>query len=198
MTPGEIRGFNRVMTTHVIEIAQRAAADAQVAADELLALRRQGWGDGIITRGEAEAIFAVNNSLKQRSNEWCDFFVEAISEFVLNAAPPRLQCNDEEAQWLIDQIDHDGVTESVVELETMVCIIERAENTPARLEDYVLGQVVREVLTGIGPTRCGGELGRIGHRLRERLARRHDRRRWQGGSSGKPADRSARIGNVRA
>jgi hypothetical protein len=158
MSSGETRGFDRVMTTHFIEIAQRAAADGQVTADELLALRRQGWGDGIITRGEAEAIFAVNNSLKERSNEWCDFFVEAIGEFVLNAAPPRLQCNDEEAQWLIDQIDHDGVTESVVELETMVCIIERAENTPDRLKNYVLAQVEREVLTGTGPTRCGGEL----------------------------------------
>jgi hypothetical protein len=147
MSSGETRGFDRAMTTHFIEIAQRAAADGKVAADELLALRRQGWGDGIITRGEAEAIFAVNNSLKERSNEWCDFFVEAIGEFVLNGTPPRLQCNDEEAQWLIDQIDHDGVTESMVELETMVRIIERAENTPDRLKNYVLAQVEREVLT---------------------------------------------------
>jgi hypothetical protein len=146
------------MTTHFIEIAQRAAADGQVAADELLALRRQGWGDGIITRGEAEALFALNNALDQRSPEWCDFFVEAIGEFVLNGTPPRLQCNDEEAQWLIDQIDHDGRVESMVELETMVRIIERAENTPDRLKNYVLAEVEREVLTGTGPTRCGGAL----------------------------------------
>jgi hypothetical protein len=146
------------MTTHFIELAKAAAADGQVNPEELLALRRQGWGDGIITRGEAEALFAVNNTLAQRSPEWCDFFVEAIGEFVLNGTPPRLQCNDEEAQWLIDQIDHDGVTESMVELETMVRIIERAENTPDRLKNYVLAQVEREVLSGTGPTRCGGEL----------------------------------------
>jgi hypothetical protein len=146
------------MTTHFIELARAAAADGKVAAEELLALRRQGWGDGIITRGEAEALFALNTSLKQRSPEWCDFFVEAIGEFVLNGSPPRLQCNDEEAQWLIDQIDHDGRVESVVELETLVRIIERAENTPDRLKNYVLAQVEREVLSGTGPTRCGGEL----------------------------------------
>jgi hypothetical protein len=146
------------MTTHFIAIAQRAAADGQIAADELLALRRQGWGDGIIHRGEAETLFALNNSLTHRSPEWCDFFVEAIGEFVLNGTPPRLQCSDEEAQWLIDQIDHDGVLESMVELETIVRIIERAENTPDRLKNYVLAQVEREVLTGTGPTRCGGEL----------------------------------------
>jgi hypothetical protein len=146
------------MTTHFIEIARRAAADGQIAADELLALRREGWGDGIITRAEAEALFTLNTSLTDRSPEWCDFFVEAIGEFVLNGTEPRLQCNDEEAQWLIGQIDHDGGLESMVELETLVRIIERAENTPDRLKDYVLAQVEREVLTGTGPTRCGGEL----------------------------------------
>lgn len=146
------------MTTHFIAIAQRAAADGQIAADELLALRRQGWGDGIITRGEAEALFALNASLKERSPEWCDFFVEAIGEFVLNGTEPRLQCNDEEAEWLIGQIDHDGRLESLVELETLVRIIERAENTPDRLKNYVLAQVERAVLTGTGPTRCGGAL----------------------------------------
>lgn len=146
------------MTTQFIDLAQRVAADGAVTSDELLALRREGWGDGIITRAEAEALFAINTSLKVRSPEWCDFFVEAIGEFVLNGTPPRLQCSEDEAAWLIGQIDHDGVVESLVELETMVRILERAENTPDRLKNYVLDQVEREVLTGTGPTRCGGAL----------------------------------------
>lgn len=146
------------MTTQFIAVATAAAADGRITADELLALRREGWGDGIITRAEAEALFALNNSLAERTPEWCDFFVEAIGEFVLNDTPPRLQCSLDEAEWLIAQIDHDGVVESMVELETMVRIIERAENTPVRLKNYVLEQVEREVLTGTGPTRCGGEL----------------------------------------
>lgn len=146
------------MTTQFIAVARAAAADGRITAEELLALRREGWGDGIITRAEAEALFAVNNALVERTSEWCDFFVEAIGEFVLNGTPPRLQCSTEEAEWLISQIDHDGVVESMVELETMVRILERAENTPDRLKNYVLGVIEREVLTGTGPTRCGGEL----------------------------------------
>lgn len=146
------------MTTQFIAVAQAAAADGRITAEELLALRREGWGDGIITRAEAEALFALNNALQERSTEWCDFFVEAIGEFVLNGTPPRLQCSLEEAEWLIGQIDHDGVVESMVELETMVRILERAENTPDRLKNYVLAVVEREVLTGTGPTRCGGDL----------------------------------------
>jgi len=146
------------MTTQFIAVAQAAVADGRITAEELLSLRREGWGDGIITRAEAEALFAVNNALHERIPEWCDFFVEAIGEFVLNGTPPRLQCSVEEAEWLIGQIDHDGMVESMVELETMVRILERAENTPDLLKNYVLGVVEREVLTGTGPTRCGGQL----------------------------------------
>ncbi|WP_301750846.1 hypothetical protein [uncultured Erythrobacter sp.] len=146
------------MTTQFIAVAQAAVADGRITAEELLSLRREGWGDGVITRAEAEALFAVNNALNERTPEWCDFFVEAIGEFVLNGTLPRLQCSLEEAEWLIGQIDHDGVVESMVELETMVRILERAENTPDRLKTYVLDVVEREVLTGTGPTRCGGAL----------------------------------------
>ena len=146
------------MTTQFTDLAQRVAADGIVTADEVLALRREGWGDGIITREEAEALFAINNALDARDEQWCDFFVEAIGEFVLNATPPRLQCDEKETQWLIAQVDHDGVVESYVELETLVRIIERAENVPAALKDYVIKQVENEVLSGTGPTRDGGEL----------------------------------------
>lgn len=146
------------MTTQFLDLAQRAAADGQITAEGILALRREGWGDGIITRAEAEALFRLNSALAHRSNEWVDFFVEAIGEFVLNGTPPRLQCNDEEAEWLIAQVDADGRVDSMAELEALVRIIERAENVPERLKTYVLEQIERAVLTGTGPTRHGGDL----------------------------------------
>lgn len=46
----------------------------------------------------------------------------------------------------------------MAELEALVRIVERAENVPERLKNYLLEQIEREVLTGVGPTRCGGEL----------------------------------------
>lgn len=146
------------MTTPFIAIARAATAEGRLAADALLALRREGWGDGLITRAEAEALFALNAALHERSAEWCDFFVEAIGEFVLNGSPPRLQCSEDEAAWLISQVDHDGVVETMAELECLVRILERAENTPDRLKHYVFAQVERAVLSGVGPTRCGGDL----------------------------------------
>lgn len=146
------------MTTHFTELAQRAATDGVISPEELLGLRRQGWGDGLMTREEAEAIFAVNNALEKRSEDWCDFMIEAVCEYVLNGTQPRGQCNAEEADWLIKQVDHDGAVESTAELETLVSVVEKAQNVPYKLKDYVLAQIEKEVLTGTGPTRCGGEL----------------------------------------
>jgi len=146
------------MTTHFTDLARRAAADGQVDSHELLDLRREAWGDGIIAQDEAEALFALNDALEERDDEWADFFVEAIGEFVLNTTQPRLQCDDDEARWLIEQVDHDGRVESLVELETIVRIIERAQNVPEILKTYIIQQVESEVMTGIGPTRCGGKL----------------------------------------
>jgi uncharacterized tellurite resistance protein B-like protein len=141
------------MSMQFADLAQRASQDGVIDAEELLSLRQMGWGDGQIHRGEAEAIFAINNALEKRDDAWVDFFVEAISEFVLNGTQPRGMCDEAEARWLIDQIDHDGKLESMAELECLVRIVERAQNVPCSLKHYVLRQIEAAVLTGEGPTR---------------------------------------------
>ena len=146
------------MSIQFADLARRVAEDGQVTAEELFSLRQLGWGDGKIYREEAEAIFQINDTIQDRSNEWVDFFVEAIGEFVLNGTEPRNMCSDDEARWLIGCIDHDGKIESMAELEALVRIIERAQNVPEFLKSYVLRQIEQEVMTGVGPTRCGGEL----------------------------------------
>lgn len=146
------------MSIQFADLASRVAEDGQLTAEELLSLRQLGWGDGKIYREEAEAIFAINRLLKQPSDEWVDFFVEAIGEFVLNGTEPRGMCDDDEARWLIGALDHDGKLDSMAELELLVSVIEKAQNVPEFFKRYVLRQIEQAVMTGNGPTRCGGEL----------------------------------------
>lgn len=146
------------MSIQFADLAKRVAQDGQISAEELFSLRQLGWGDGKIYREEAEAIFEINRAITNASAEWVDFFVEAIGEFVLNGSEPRNMCDDDEARWLIGALDHDGKIESMAELELMVRVIERAQNVPEFFKDYVLRQIEQAVMTGIGPTRCGGEL----------------------------------------
>ncbi|GMN12981.1 hypothetical protein [Altererythrobacter sp. MTPC7] len=146
------------MSMQFADLARAVAADRHVSPEEIQSLRRLGWGDGQITRDEAEAIFAINHQVDNPGREWVDFFVEALTEFVLNGTEPRHMCNEEEADWLIGALDADGHLETFAELELLVRVVERAQNVPEKLKRYTLSQIEDAVLTGTGPTRCGGEL----------------------------------------
>lgn len=151
------------MTISFQDIAAQAARDGIITDAELLDLRRSGWCDGTISDQEAESIFAINHALAQRSAAWTDFFVEALGEYLLNCQQPRGYMAEEQADWLIARVTHDGQIDSMAELELLARMIERAKNVPDRLKSFVLDQIEREVLTGTGPTRGsdlsgGGEL----------------------------------------
>ncbi|OYW47106.1 MAG: hypothetical protein B7Z08_07665 [Sphingomonadales bacterium 32-68-7] len=146
------------MTFQFADFARQAASDRAISADEILALRQAGWNDGKIGADEAEALIAVNAALERRPAEWCDYFVEAICEYVINGAAPRGYVSEDNARWLIGHLDRDGELDSLVELELLVRLLGRAVGTPEVLKTYAIEQIERAVLTGSGPTRDGGEL----------------------------------------
>ncbi len=146
------------MSFHFADIARQAAADGVIAPEEVLALRRAGWADGRMTRVEAEALFKAQDMLNTPGPDWTDFFVEAIRNYVLEGSEPRGYASEEDASWLIAQVSADGRVCSMAELELLVQIAEKAQNVPLALKDFILDVIEQEVLTGKGPTRCGGEL----------------------------------------
>jgi len=146
------------MSMHFRDLASMVAADSAITADEVLSLRREGWGDGKIVPEEAEAVFAVNEALAEPSTEWSDFFVEALGEFIVNGVEPKGYVSDAQGDWLVERIDRDGRVETLTELELLVRLCERALSVPERLRAYALRQIELAVLTGEGPTRKGGAL----------------------------------------
>lgn len=146
------------MSVHFSDLAKRVSANGEVSAEEVLSLRREAWPDGRICQSEAEAIFAINAQLGERGPEWTDFFVEALGEYVVNQRAPRGYVDQENADWLVSQIDADGHLCSMAELELLLRVFERAHNVPVSLKDFAVAKVEHAVLHGTGPTRCGGEL----------------------------------------
>lgn len=146
------------MSAQFGNLAAKASADGVIGAAELAALRKAGWGDGTLSQYEAETLFAVNDALKVHDEKWCDFFAQSISEYVINGTQPTGYVSQEEANWLVLQINRDGSLCSMTELELLVRIYERARNVPDSLKLFVIAQVEQAVLTGSGPTRAGGEL----------------------------------------
>lgn len=148
------------MSMHFSEIAVQALADGAICADDVLALRRAGWANGRIDPDQADVIFAINRKLDHPSDEWAGFFVEAIGEYVVNQLEPRGYITEANADWLIAHIEHDGRLHSLTALELLVRVFEKATQVPEALRAYALVQIEQAVLTGEGPTRCGGELGK--------------------------------------
>ena len=139
-------------------LAEQAEADGAITAEEILSLRQAGWSDGQIDADEADAIFVLNEHLTHETVEWSDFFVEALSEFLVHSVEPKGYVSDSQADWLIERIDHDGRLDSLTELELLARVLEKAINVPDKLKVYALTQIEQAVLTGDGPTRDGGWL----------------------------------------
>ena len=150
-----IAGPCKQMSMQFSDIAAQVATDGRIAAEEILVLRQLGWADGRMNPDEAEALFNTNDALHEPDREWCDFFVEALSHFVVNTVAPQGYVDQEMADELISRIDRDGRVDSFAELELLVRVQEISTSTPASLRSYTLAQIEAAVEHGEGPTRCG-------------------------------------------
>ena len=146
------------MTFSFSNFADALRGGAAISPQDVLAARQWAWSDGGITAAEADVIFELNGLASDASAEWVDFFVEALSEFVVNTQPPRGYIDDANAAWLMTRVDRDGKVETRAELELLVKAMEIALNAPESLKSYALDQIERVVTTGAGPTRRGGTL----------------------------------------
>lgn len=127
-----------------------------LSREDVLAIRRAVWPDGVVARAEAETLFELHRLTASPSLEWSDFFIEAIADTVLNATQPSGYVDEDASAWLIGQLDRDGGPIGPVEMELVVKIVEKALNVPASLKAWALAQIERCVLSGEGPTRRDG------------------------------------------
>ena len=139
-------------------IARGGISDADV-----LALRRAYYNDGAIDFGEADSLFALNDACHIQVPAWADFFVEALTDYVVNRMPPEGYVTAENAGWLMEKISTDGKVQSATELELLVNVLDKARWSPTSLVSFALDQVKHAVIDGEGPLRAGMTLeqGRI-------------------------------------
>jgi len=146
------------MTMPVFDLAAALEAKQSLDAEATLAMRRMVWPDGKIDVAEADAIFDLNGAVGDTSPEWVDFFVEALTDYVVTQQLPSGYVDEAKAAWLIARIDSDGRVGSLGELELLVKVLEQASNVPDSLKAYALRQIEAVVESGSGPTRDGGTL----------------------------------------
>ncbi|MEM8541322.1 MAG: hypothetical protein AAGF25_10240 [Pseudomonadota bacterium] len=127
------------------------AGKSRLAADDVLVLRREAFADGKIDRAEAEALFAIDYSVKEKSAEWSEFFVEAVTDYLVFSEAPEGHISKDNANWLIRAISHDGVVDNATEFEVLMRGMEKSDSMPAALSGFALRQVQNTVVDGEGP-----------------------------------------------
>ncbi|HCF25219.1 MULTISPECIES: hypothetical protein [unclassified Novosphingobium] len=137
------------------DLTTQIAGDGRITNEEILELRRLGWADGKMSPDEAESLFVANETAAETTPEWCDFFCDALTSFVVYAVEPRGYVDAEMAEELVSRVDRDGRVGTMAELELLVRVIEVATSVPQALRDYALKQIEEAVVLGEGPTRHG-------------------------------------------
>ncbi|PAP93344.1 hypothetical protein [Mesorhizobium wenxiniae] len=130
----------------------------RITAEDVVMLRREVFGDGVVTRGEAEALFALDAKAKDKCAQWPVFFVEAVTDFIVHQEKPAGYMSQDNADWLVRAISRDGMVDSRTELELLVHVLEKAKSSPNGLCVYALAQVANAVLDGKGPLMHDGKL----------------------------------------
>ncbi|MBX3569019.1 MAG: hypothetical protein KF914_13240 [Rhizobiaceae bacterium] len=130
--------------------AGMAIRDAITEAD-VLEMRRTVYPDGVVTRSEAERLFALDAASGAVCEGWNRFFVEAVTDYVVHQERPAGHISEDNADWLIRMATRDGVVQTSTELELLVTVLEKAASSPERLGAFVLAQVAAAAVEASGP-----------------------------------------------
>ena len=131
------------------QLKNELLADGKVDKDEVNRLRHAFYADGKIDKEEADFLFELNDAVSGNDNDpsWNQFFVEAISDYLLNDEKSPGVIDDEEGKWLVEKIGADGQLDSV-EKQLLNHLNKKAKKIPAS---------VTALLTGISTHGCNVE-----------------------------------------
>ena len=125
---------------------------------DVLQLRQAYYADGQIMEEEAKSLFEINDACRIQETTWGPFFIEAITDFIINDAEPQGYITKSNADWLISCISHDGAVDTQTELEVLLTVLEKSRWSPECLVEFALEQVKIAVCAGNGPLRAGTQL----------------------------------------
>lgn len=132
------------------DLCTEIVARGEVRADDVLALRREVFGEITVTREEVEALFLIDEGAERRTPEWRAFFLEAVTDWLVRQQEPVGYITDAQADWLIARIEADRRVRDRTELELVVRVLELADQAPASLAAFGLSLVTRSVVENDG------------------------------------------------
>lgn len=98
-------------TAPISDVIQAILEDGIIDDAEVIALKARLYADGIIDTEEAEALFEINDAVKDKANsaQWAGLFAQAICDYLLKDEKSPGEVDEDEAAWLIAKLEGDGV-----------------------------------------------------------------------------------------
>src|SRR6478672_2357227 len=84
---------------------------------DVLRLRSALQGDGIASADEAELLFRLNEACPLQHPAWADFFVETLTDYVVDQSEPEGYLTTDDAKRLVDRVTSGGRSPRKVELD---------------------------------------------------------------------------------
>ena len=99
----------------------------EIRPEDIAHLRRDVLAAGPISPDEAEALFALETSAARKCAEWTEFFVEALTDYVIWGLRPTGVVNESQGEWLIARAD---AAASLNALALLVNVLAEAHRVP--------------------------------------------------------------------
>jgi hypothetical protein len=126
--------------------------------DDILLFKRVFYEDGVVSSEEANMLVSLHQACTMRHADWPDFFIEAITDYLVFQEPPRGYVTAANANWLIGRLSRNGKIGSKTEIDLILNVLDKSRWAPVSLSKFALEQVRHAVATGAGPLRHGKSL----------------------------------------
>ena len=116
------------------QLKKELVADGIIDSEEVKTIKAVIYEDGKIDKDEADFLFELNDAVSGKENapEWKDLFVDAITAFVLEDEVSPNEIDEDEAEYLYNQIKGDGQVDDI-ERALLENIKAKAKSFPAKL-----------------------------------------------------------------
>ncbi len=124
---------------------------SRITAADVNLLKTRIFADGLNRRDDVAMLLAIQHSLAEKCVEWNHFFVEILSDHVVDRLSPFGTMTEAKADWLRRTVSRGGIVASRNEFDVLVRIIERTGCASPSVAAFALEQVRMAVVDGEGP-----------------------------------------------
>lgn len=132
--------MERALLKRIVALGQASRSEAEQRISEV-------FQDGLVSRAEAESLFALTPKFTDSSDSWNSRFIEAVCDYLLVNEAPRNWVSDNEADWLMGLIAKRTGGPLEVDLDLLLTLLRKAEGAPPRLGTFALKAVCDHIIS---------------------------------------------------